>query len=106
MSSDAERSGIDAASNTPDNRPPRFFHVWRCETIKDAPDTHPRAQKPPCGKWSVKASKHALGADKHLQGNCPHCGRRGRLNKRYVKSCETRAEANEICAVFNREGME
>lgn len=87
------------------NRPPRFFHVWRCERTRES-QPWGKPAKEPCGKWSVKASKWDLGVSDHLQANCPNCGRRSRLNGRYVKTCATRNEANDWCAFANEEGME
>lgn len=84
------------------NEDGRVFHAWACVTVRHARPAG-KKQREGCGKWSVKASKHRLGMTSHLQANCPHCGRRARLNRatRKVYTYETRDAALTHCKALN-----
>lgn len=80
----------------------RLYIAWCCETVRHARPLG-RAQKEGCGLWSVKATKHRLGANAHLQANCPACKRRARLNPftRRVYSYSSREAATAHCRALN-----
>ena len=84
----------------------RYFYAWKCEKIRDTDRPYGQPVKDGCGSWNVKASKYEMG-NKHLQGNCPICKRRARLNMNTRKIyCYTSREAAEThCRAMNEHGV-
>lgn len=81
----------------------RHYHAWACATVRHARPAG-KKQREGCSMWSVKASKHRLGVTSHLQANCPHCGRRARLNRatRKVYTYQSREAAEAHCFALNQ----
>jgi len=88
--------------NTETDEEKRYFYAWKCEKIRATDRPHGRPVKDGCGRWNVKASKLESG-NRHLQGNCPSCGRRARLNNntRRFYTYESRDAANTHCQAMN-----
>lgn len=93
-------------ANTETDEEKRYFYAWKCEKIRESDRPHGRPVKDGCGRWNVKASKLDA-SNKHLQGNCPSCGRRARLNNntRRFYTYEGRDAADTHCRAMNEHGV-
>jgi len=87
------------------NPPPaggRYYHVWRCEELRDTDRPGGKRLTPACGLWNVHSSKHATPNGK-MAPTC-RCGRRARLSgNRKVEVLEDKTAAYNHASWLNQD---